>query len=219
MVLPLILATLGCATPTASDVAYDPATSGLAADNVQSAIDAEAAERNALAAEQAGSAASLATLQTETASLQTSVTALETDVASIDLLVAALDASLASVESELAAVQAAMACPTGTTATNGICIDEDERTPSVSGCSQFLEASEACAAEGLRLCTLSEWHSACLAAPASLNDMAGNYEIVADLTSASSFVVAGSLGCNNFGEASCGTDGNIGLALAYRCCL
>jgi hypothetical protein len=286
----LSLSLLACSLPEAADVGFDPTASGLVANNVQAAIDGEAAARSAVDAEHQVTIASvegqgvalaaltdtvasvssatdgntarldaltafevgfddsalalgaadvqsaiealaawnqaqvdavsaeIISLQGRVAALESGVTSVTADLAGLDALVAALEESLTAVETDIDAVESELACPTGSVAVNGGCIEENERLAAATGCSQFLVAAQECATDGMRLCSTGEWLGACYAAPAGLNDMSGNYEIIADLTSAGSFVIAGAAGCSNFGEAECGSDGNLGLELAYRCC-
>ena len=109
-------------------------------------------------------------------------------------------------------------CPEDMEPIDGICVEISERIASATGCSQFIEATTACAEAGRHLCSSTEWLNACYT-DAGLDDMVGNFEILADLTSAGSFIINGASACANFGEISCPPSGNIDQQLYYRCCL
>jgi hypothetical protein len=89
-----------------------------------------------------------------------------------------------------------------------VCIEVIERPAQL-----WIEAEALCADHGRRLCTDAEWVAACHAAPARLESMTGNWEWVADLTSATSARKRGSSTCDSISSHSIDSG-----AYAFRCC-
>lgn len=107
-------------------------------------------------------------------------------------------------------------CPSGYAKVSDFCIEVEEHTDSLGNTmsSSFENAIDACFEVNARLCSASEWVSACQASAwLSLNNMEDNWERVDDLTASNRAVVFGSGGCDNNSELP------LTAAQRFRCCM
>jgi Tfp pilus assembly protein PilX len=107
-------------------------------------------------------------------------------------------------------------CPSGYAKVSDFCIETDEHRDSDGDLVSysFEDAMDACFQVNARLCSASEWVSACQeSATLGLNNMGNGWERVDDLTGLGDAILFGSSGCNNSSEQS------LSAVHRIRCCI
>jgi hypothetical protein len=107
-------------------------------------------------------------------------------------------------------------CPSGYIKVSDFCIEIDKHLDADGNLISysFEDAIDSCAKVDARLCSASEWVSACRAsASLGLNDMDGDWERVDDLTDTNRAIVFGNGTCNNSSQPL------LTSTHTFRCCI